>query len=60
MVMGTVTTCRPTVAPVHEQVHQQTRRYQQERQKAKEVRAMFGKEEKGGHHEKAKQDPFPL
>ena len=60
MAVGTVPTCRPAVAPVHEQVQQQARRYQQERQKAEEVGAVLGKEEKGGHRQKAKQGPFPL
>ena len=42
-----------SVIPMHEQMQQRAGRQQQERQKAKEMGPVFGKEEKGGDGEKA-------
>jgi hypothetical protein len=62
MVMGTVTPGLSPVVLVHEQMQQRTRRQEQERQNAKEVRAMFGKQEEGGHRQKSQYsyNPFPI
>lgn len=53
MPMWTVITGMSPVVLMQEQMHQQAPRKKQERQNAKEMRAMFGNEEKGGDSEKS-------
>jgi hypothetical protein len=60
MALWTVITGMSSVVLMQEQMHQQARRKKQEGQNAKKMRAMFGKEEKGGDSEKSNYNPFPL
>ena len=43
--------------PVHEQMHRQTGEQQQERQRAQQVGAMFGKQIKSGNRQKCNENP---